>query len=293
MRIGIISDIHANFAALSAVRAFLRRTLKVKTVWCLGDVLGYGPRPPHTWALLEQMRPEVWLAGNHDWYVAPTDVDDLESPSLLPMGLYSSTVDEHVGGPRKTAAIICMRHREVLSRETLEALKTLPTYDFPRDNILAVHSIFVPGAEPKVLLEERAKTHMKMEEIFSHSEAPWHRAATNQPFLKLGGHTHIMGLWSRPLDKKDWHVLDEHILQLEQPYLLAAGHFHYINPGSVGFPRGDCFHCPTLAVLDTEDWTVTFYSTPYDSQAVRADMEEIKYPPDAWSERQLKPCQET
>lgn len=51
MRIGLISDVHANVLALEAVLAELRRA-QAETVLCLGDVVGYGPAPNETIELL-------------------------------------------------------------------------------------------------------------------------------------------------------------------------------------------------------------------------------------------------
>jgi putative phosphoesterase len=44
MRVGIISDIHGNIAALEAVLADLKNQ-NVKTTYCLGDLVGYAPFP--------------------------------------------------------------------------------------------------------------------------------------------------------------------------------------------------------------------------------------------------------
>jgi putative phosphoesterase len=49
--IGIISDVHANVLALEAALAALRRA-RAHTVVCLGDLVGYGPAPNETLALL-------------------------------------------------------------------------------------------------------------------------------------------------------------------------------------------------------------------------------------------------
>lgn len=59
----IISDIHANLAALEAV---LDDAPAFDEVWCLGDLVGYGPRPNEC---IERVRslPHISLAGNHDW----------------------------------------------------------------------------------------------------------------------------------------------------------------------------------------------------------------------------------
>ena len=42
MRVLVVSDIHANLTAFDAVLADARA---VDEVWCLGDVIGYGPDP--------------------------------------------------------------------------------------------------------------------------------------------------------------------------------------------------------------------------------------------------------
>ena len=44
MKRAIISDIHGNLAALEAVLAHIRQQ-QVSEIFCLGDVVGYGPDP--------------------------------------------------------------------------------------------------------------------------------------------------------------------------------------------------------------------------------------------------------
>lgn len=62
MRIAVLSDIHANLAALDAVRADLPT---VDQVWVLGDIVGYGPQPNEVIATLQAMGARSVL-GNHD-----------------------------------------------------------------------------------------------------------------------------------------------------------------------------------------------------------------------------------
>jgi diadenosine tetraphosphatase ApaH/serine/threonine PP2A family protein phosphatase len=59
----VISDIHANLAALEAV---LDDAPDFDELWCLGDLVGYGPKPNEC---IERIRgfPHTSLAGNHDW----------------------------------------------------------------------------------------------------------------------------------------------------------------------------------------------------------------------------------
>jgi predicted phosphodiesterase len=64
MRVAVISDIHSNLHALEAVLADVDRE-SVDAVWCLGDLVGYGPQPTRCCELVAA-RAAVSLAGNHD-----------------------------------------------------------------------------------------------------------------------------------------------------------------------------------------------------------------------------------
>ena len=66
MRYAIIADIHANLVAFTAVLDDIKRRGGVEEVWCLGDVVGYGPDPHQCIELLRQHN-HVCVAGNHDW----------------------------------------------------------------------------------------------------------------------------------------------------------------------------------------------------------------------------------
>ena len=66
MRYAIIGDIHANLEAFRAVLNNIERQGGVEKVWCLGDIVGYGPDPHDCIELLRQTN-HVCVAGNHDW----------------------------------------------------------------------------------------------------------------------------------------------------------------------------------------------------------------------------------
>ena len=63
MRVLIISYIHANLTALEAVIAAAG---KVDAVWCLGDLVGYGPDPNECINLIRSLPNLICLVGNHD-----------------------------------------------------------------------------------------------------------------------------------------------------------------------------------------------------------------------------------
>jgi predicted phosphodiesterase len=64
MRVAVISDIHGNLHALEAVSAALEQD-PPDAVWCLGDLVGYGPRPNECCERVETLA-DVCLVGNHD-----------------------------------------------------------------------------------------------------------------------------------------------------------------------------------------------------------------------------------
>jgi predicted phosphodiesterase len=65
MRTLIIADIHANLTALDAVLAHAQGAFD--TVWCLGDVVGYGPKPNECVQRIRALDRLVCLSGNHDY----------------------------------------------------------------------------------------------------------------------------------------------------------------------------------------------------------------------------------
>lgn len=66
MRCAILADIHSNLAAFQAVLEDLQKRGEVDQIWCLGDVVGYGPDPRECIQLLRQYH-HICIAGNHDW----------------------------------------------------------------------------------------------------------------------------------------------------------------------------------------------------------------------------------
>lgn len=65
MRRLIIADIHSNLAAFEAVLYDADRRGGFDSIWCLGDVVGYGP-DPHDCIELLHRHEHICVAGNHD-----------------------------------------------------------------------------------------------------------------------------------------------------------------------------------------------------------------------------------
>jgi predicted phosphodiesterase len=61
----IISDIHGNLEALEAVLADIDQQDNIEEIYCLGDIVGYGPNPRECVDLV-MGRAKVTILGNHD-----------------------------------------------------------------------------------------------------------------------------------------------------------------------------------------------------------------------------------
>jgi len=62
VRIAVVSDIHSNLVAFETV---LRALGEIDQLWCLGDIVGYGPRPNECVDRLAALK-HLAVAGNHD-----------------------------------------------------------------------------------------------------------------------------------------------------------------------------------------------------------------------------------
>jgi predicted phosphodiesterase len=115
MRYLIISDIHSNLAAFKAVMDDAEG--RYDKVWCLGDVVGYGPDPNECIELLAGLD-HLCIAGNHDWAVlGKLDVDDF-NPDARHVSLWT---------------------RSVLTESNHRYLQELPVALIPEEQFTLVH----------------------------------------------------------------------------------------------------------------------------------------------------------
>ncbi len=101
MRYLILSDIHSNLGAFEAV---LADAGPFDMIWCLGDVIGYGPQPNECIERLKAL-PHVCIAGNHDWAA----IDKLDISAFNPDAMRA-----------------CLWTREQLSPSNWDFIEKLP-----------------------------------------------------------------------------------------------------------------------------------------------------------------------
>jgi len=224
----IISDVHGNLEALRAVLEDIDRQ-RVDSIYCLGDVVGYGPNPCECVKLVRD-RCSVVLLGNHD-----------QGALFDPEGF-------NVGAEKA----ICWTRAQLEQHDRIPRNSALRLTDFIGE-LPRVHTegelLFVHGSARRPLDEyvfpEDIYNPLKMEHIF-------------ELFGRycFQGHTHIPGIFTTAPD-----FLSPLIPKAAQEQWMALPPGKaMVNCGSVGQPRdGDSRAC----YLILENNAVTFRRVEY------------------------------
>ncbi len=94
MRYAIMSDIHSNLAAFRAVLRDMEARGGVQRIWCLGDIVGYGPDPRECIGLLRQYD-HICVTGNHDWgAIGKIDIEDFNPEAAFACRWNGQQLDE-------------------------------------------------------------------------------------------------------------------------------------------------------------------------------------------------------
>jgi diadenosine tetraphosphatase ApaH/serine/threonine PP2A family protein phosphatase len=104
--VAVISDVHANWHALEAVLEAIDRE-EPDELWCLGDLVGYGPRPNPCCEAVEG-RAALCLAGNHDLGVlGELDLAEFTGDAVVAArwtrGVLAASADAYLSSLRPTA----------------------------------------------------------------------------------------------------------------------------------------------------------------------------------------------
>lgn len=206
MRRALISDIHGNLEALEVVLADIK-SQGIKEIFCLGDIIGYGPNPRECIdRVIENCK--VTLLGNHD-----------QGAMFDPDGF-------NIGAER---AIFWTREQlenpsdRVNNEKRWEFLGMLPRTHRQGPFLLVHGSPRNPLSE--YIFPEDIYNHRKMERLFQLVEK-----------YCFQGHTHVPGVFT---EGYQFFAPEE----IDHEYTLGEGKV-MINVGSVGQPRdGDPRAC--------------------------------------------------
>lgn len=230
MRSLVLSDIHGNLEALTAVLAAAQ---PFDTLWNLGDMVGYGASPNE---VIDLVRPlaEITVRGNHD---------------RVCCGLSSAL------GFNPVARAAALWTNRALSAENIAWLRSVPQGPLQpaESGILCAHGS--PLNEDQYILSMRD------------AWAPLQQMPTPLSFF---GHTHLQGgfaqrehEWQELKPHYTARDVPESIslsISREMRYL--------INPGSVGQPR-DCDWRAAFAIFDSESSEIIYHRVPYDVTAAQ------------------------
>ncbi len=226
MKRAIISDIHGNLEALQGVLAHID-SQGIKDIFCLGDIIGYGPNPCECLDLVIE-RSSVCLLGNHD-QGAMFDPEGFNSGAERAI-FWTRNQLENSGGSR-----------EQIDRRW-DFLGTLPRV-FRDDLWLYVHGSPRNPVNEYVFPED-IYNQKKMEKLFG--------LITKGCFQ---GHTHVPGVFVGSLE----FITPE---QANHVFHYRPDEKFMVNVGSVGQPRdGD----PRSCYVVQEDDKLTFHRVEYDN----------------------------
>jgi diadenosine tetraphosphatase ApaH/serine/threonine PP2A family protein phosphatase len=216
----IISDIHGNLEALEAVLADIKAQ-GIKDIYCLGDVVGYGPNPRE--CIDKVMETKVCLLGNHD-QGAMFDPDGFNASAERAIFWTRSQLESAINGDRDA------------TNRRWDFLAERPR-SFRENGYLYVHGSARNPLNEYVFPED-IYNQRKMERIFALVER-----------YCFQGHTHVPGVFieQAPDDLYQFHSPEE----VDYTYRLD-GRKTLVNVGSVGQPRdGDPRACYVLLDGDT------------------------------------------
>lgn len=226
MKRAIISDIHGNLEALQTVLAHIKQQ-GISEIFCLGDVIGYGPNPCECLDVVMK-ECKVGLLGNHD-QAALFDPEGFNSGAER--AIFWTREQLESGGSNSDRDAIDARW---------DFLGVLPRIHRDEPWLYVHGSARNPVNE--YVFPEDIYNQKKMEKLFS---------LINRGCFQ--GHTHVPGVFS---ESRNFLTPEE----TDYVYEVTDEKF-MINVGSVGQPRdGDCRSC----YIVQEDNRVTFHRVDYE-----------------------------
>jgi len=227
LKYAIISDLHSNWEALTAVLEVIDGS-EVDRIVCLGDVVGYNANPNEC---VEAMRERdiPTMCGNHDAVACGITEPWGFNPIALAAALWT---------------------REALTDDNLEWLRALPDArrfgPEEQGHFLAVHGSPL----------DRDTYMFSWEDVLPHIDYVREQNCN----LSFFGHTHCPGIFT---DDGVYTVDDDARFVVDKMGAEGAySRVFFINPGSVGQPR-DGDPRASFGFIDTETGAFEQVRTPY------------------------------
>jgi predicted phosphodiesterase len=205
----IISDIHSNLEALTTVLADIEQR-GIKTIYCLGDIIGYGPDPKDCLDMVIE-KTQTCVMGNHDYAILyePTNFNiGAERASFWTR----SQIENEQDSKKRHNRWNYMGSQQMRWTLFAEFNGAKAVLDF-------VHASPRRPINEYVFPDDVYTTPTKITALFDRVK-----------HICFIGHTHLPGVF---LDDPDFYTPDE----LDYVYPIIPEERAIINVGSVGQPR--------------------------------------------------------
>lgn len=200
MRVLLVSDIHSNIEALTAVIEAADMT-RFDAVWCAGDVTGYGPNPDECVKYFLGLPNLKIVMGNHDSVISKVSA---------PIGFNPNAINA------------ALKNIESITPESQQWLAELEPSLRIDPEVILVHGSPLDPDEYLLSLELSIPSLSSM--------------AKSGIRVGLFGHTHMPAIYV--YDKTNDQYFEESVKADKDIELNISNDFVYlVNPGSVGQPR--------------------------------------------------------
>jgi diadenosine tetraphosphatase ApaH/serine/threonine PP2A family protein phosphatase len=251
--LAIISDVHGNLEALTAVLADIKAK-DITRMICLGDIIGYGPNPVECVDLVRQ-NCEWSLMGNHDFGVLyePTNFNPgAESAAFWTRDRLDAEPDDELRRQRY----------EFLGRLRVRVVDMCPD---GRTSLLAVHGSPRRPINEYIFPDDVSNAPDKLATIFE-----------RVPRICVVGHTHVPGVFT---DEPDFYPPGE---LTDNRYTFNEIEKAIVNVGSVGQPRD---MDPRASYVVVDEAGLTFCRVGYDVQTTASKIRSVPQLPDWLADR--------
>jgi putative phosphoesterase len=177
--VALITDIHANLAALEAALARIDE-LRIERVYCGGDLVGYGPRPNEVCALIEELGIST-IYGNYDYAIA-REKEDCGCA-------YVSAHDRELG---RQSVAWTLAHTDAASRRFMLKLPFELRFELGGASVHLVHGSprkvneYLFEDKPASLYERLAAAEEARALAFGHTHKPWVHEYGGVLFINCG-----------------------------------------------------------------------------------------------------------
>ena len=242
----VISDIHSNIEALTAVLGDIERR-GIKTIYCLGDVVGYGPNPGECLDLIIE-KTKWCVLGNHDYAALyePTNFNYGAEQASFWTRFSLEAEQETQRRSRRWSFLGTLPMRRTLKIKL--GATNAAIIDF-------VHALPRKPINEYIFPDDVYTNPLKVRVLFERVR-----------HICFVGHTHLPGVF---LDEPDFYLPDE----LGDVYPIIDSEKAIINIGSVGQPRDDDNRSSYVYVDGNE---VHFARLKYDFETTAKKIEAIE-----------------